>query len=524
MPPYRRARLATLLLLALGAGGLSYAERPATDPAAIEMREAFAALPETNPYRDLLLRYAGLPAADRKALGDWPNSRDSLPPGQPAPELTAEQRALVAEFSAGLRAAAGAPPLSAADWPLRPNPNDPDNPAAIIMPGVAPLRALARLATHHADELPPAEAVDLYAAVAQFARQQRAGATLIEQLTGVASEGIAHAGAARRLGEFSAEDLQRLSAAWAALHPAPDNVHAVSGERELFFRPIVENILLPGLREMLASGATADDPFPAPGADAENSLSRDFRLSGLLDLGSDERRIILEDTKSGEHLSLRLGRAVEGVELLSLDFEQRVAHIRRGAEEATVHLATKRIVARQSAIEKLRRSFGVFDSEENAPGRAALAAALARARAHPDGAEGYARELLAAYEAGIARQVALADSARYPEHLEPTEAEKSDPLLALMMPTIGRVCRTFNGSATATTMLQAAIHHRLGQLGAGADPAAARDPWADGEKTPFRTERLPDGGFILRSAYETEPGAPYTYKFAAPDAGFIRQQ
>lgn len=43
------------------------------------------------------------------------------------------------------------------------------------------------------------------------------------------------------------------------------------------------------------------------------------------------------------------------------------------------------------------------------------------------------------------------------------------------------------------------------------------------EGRPFRTERLPDGGLILRSDFETSPGVPYTYKFAAPDAGFLRQ-
>jgi hypothetical protein len=522
MSPRRVSNFAILLLALLGAAAPASSAEPAPDTAALEMQAAFTALPESNPYRSLLLRYAALPAEDRKALGSWPDARDTPATGQPVRDINAGQRAFAAEVAAALRAATSASPLSHSDWPLLPNPKDPDNPAAITLPGVASLRALARIAARHADDLPPADALEIYAAVAQFGRQQRAGATLIEQLTGVATEGIAHAAASRRLNEFFAADLQRLSEAWENLASAPDNTEAVSGERDLFFRPIVEKLLLPGLRDLIASGATGEEPV-SESSPAESDLARDHRLSGLMDLGGDERRIILENTRSGEHLNLRVGRPVQGVELLSLDFEKRVAVIRRGAEEALVHLETRRIVPRKSAGERLRAFFAGFDLiGDTGVGRHALVTALARARAHPDGAEGYARELLETYQAGIDRQVALAESARYPENLDLTEAEKSDPLLALAMPTIGRVCRTFNNSATAATMLQAAIRHRLGELGASVDPFAVPDPWAHDEKRPFRTERLPDGGFILRSAYEVQPDSPLTYKFAAPDAGFVR--
>jgi hypothetical protein len=516
----RLHRLA-LLLLATVCAVLAPTPLLHADPQTAELLTAFTALPESNPYRTVLLRYAELSPADRKAVSAWADHSDLHLTGESLPSLSSDQQALVIELATSLRAAASAPPASAEDWPLVPNPSDPDNPAAIILAGVGPIRQLARIATRHADELPPAEAIDTYAAIAQLGRQQRAGSTLIEQLNGVAIEGTAQSGPARRLAEFSADDLRRLSDTWQKLHATPDNTTAVSGERDLFFKPIVEKIIVPGLRDLLASGATGHESSPTEEKDSESF--QDLRLSGLVDLGRNERFIILEDTRTGHSFKLRPGASNEGIELISLDFERRLAIIRRAAAEAVIHLESKRIVPAKSAGDRLREFFAGFDIlNDEGTGQASLIEALARARTHPDGPEGYARELLAAYQAGIDRQIAAASSARYPD-LEPTDAERSDPLLKLVMPTIGKLIRTFNGSATGHTMLHAAINHRLGQLQEGVDPLAHSDPWASGpDPVPFAVEPTPDGGFLLRSAYESAPGAPYTYKFAAPDAGFLR--
>lgn len=492
------------------------------DPKAAEMQATFSALPETNPYRTVLLRYAGLSATDRKALEDWTNrNAEPLPEGETPPALSPDQQTLVVELAASLRGAASAPPASPADWPLVPDPEDPDNPAAIRIAAVGPIRQLARIAIRHADVLPPGQAIDTYAAVAQLGRQQRAGSTLIEQLNGVAIEGIAQSGPARRLSEFSADELLFLSAAWERLTAPPDNATAVSGERDLFFKPILERTIVPGLRELLASGATGHEPNPTE--EEGSDLFSDLRLSGLVNLGGNDSMIILENTRDARSLSLRLGSTVEGITLVSLDFENRLAVIRHDSAEAIIHLESKRIVPSKSAGTRLREFFAGFDIlNDEGTGRASLIEALARSRAHPDGPEGYARDLLAAYQAGIDRQVEAAASAPYP-NLEPTDAEQSDPLLKLVLPTIGKVVRTFNGSATANTMLHAAINHRLGQLHENIDPFAHPDPWAPADNpTPFPIEPTPDGGFVLHSAFESAPGAPYTYKFAAPDAGFIR--
>ena len=478
---------------------------------------AFTALPNSNPYRDLLLRVENLPDADRQALNSWVRPDE----GAPAPVLSSDQLALTREIAAAVRAAASAPLATSDDWPLVPNPNAPDsftaNLTAISLVGVGSVRELARLATRTAAELPPAEAIETYAAVAQLGRQQRAGVTLIEQLTGVAIEGIAQAAAAERLGTFSAAELRQLSDRWNALHPVPSLEVAVAGERDLFFRPILENIIVPGLKALLAdpaAGQSVADPAP--------DFTRDLRLSGLANLGDGEVRITLENSRTGASFTLRPDLPVEGIELLSLDFEQRLAVIRKGDQEAVIHLQSKAIVARKSAATRLREFFtGLEYLDDSIPGGTRLARTLDEVRAHPDGVDGYARDLLAAYQSGIDAQLALAASPLAPR----TEPELSpDPLIALTMPTIGKVARTLNNSATASVMLQAAINHRLGQLHESIDPfaATASDPWAEDKNTPFTYTPTPDGGFTLRSRYEVAPDAPYTYKFAAPDAGFVR--
>lgn len=486
----------------------------ATDPAKLA---AFGALPATNPYREILLRVENLPAADRDTLKNWLSPAADAP----APTLTADQRAIIREVASALRSAAAAPPATAADWPLIPNPDDPDNPAAIILVGVGSMRELARLAVRAADDLPPADAIDTYAAIAQLGRQQRAGATLIEQLNGVAIEGIAQAEAARRLGDFSAADLQHLSSAWLALAPAPSLDRAIAGERDVFFKPILDKLVVPGLRELLAANATGDEPAPGDETDSispDADFTRYLRLSGLANLGEGELRISLENTRTGESFTLRLGSTVEGVELVSLDFEKRLAVIRQDAREAVIHLESKRIVPKESAALRLRKFFAVFDSigGKNA-GLAALRQTLAAARAHPEGVDGYARDLFARYQSRIDQQLSLANSPRYPADLSASEV---DPILALTMPAIGKVARTLHNSATQSTMLQAAVQLRLRALGQS-DATPPADPWS-GDGSAFAVEKSPDGGFLLRSHYETRTGKLLTYKFAAPDAGFVR--
>lgn len=514
MPP---RRVLPLLLLLAATGFLAVtAVHASSPPARPTSRDAVASLPASNPYREAFLRLESLPREDRRLLGEWL----SPPPASPAPELPAPLRALAAELAASVRAAASHPLTTAADWPFTPNPAAPDNPAeALTFLRLGAARELARIATRHADELPASESIDYYAAAAQLARQQRAAGTLIEQISGVAAEGIAHTAVSRRLGEFSPDELRRLSVAWESLHPRPSNAEAVAGERELYLLPLAQNVLLPGLRELLADPAAG---LRSDSASPDSGFTRELRLSGLMDLGGGEHRILLENTRSGEHLSLRPGRSTEGIELVSLDFERRLAIIRRGTQEAEIHLQSKRIVERQSPAATLREQLaGLAVISGDGTRDDLLHQMIERARRHPEGPEGYVRDYLAAYDEGVARQLALADQAQAPE---PDEPPHEDPLLARTLPTIGKVARTLNNSATASTMLQAAIQHRLGHFNQAVDPFAHPDPWASASTRSFTVEPGSDGGFLLRSVYEIAPGVPLTYKFAAPDSGFLRVQ
>lgn len=480
-------------------------------------------LPASHPYREILLRYAELPDTEREQIGAWSRAQDTARNDDavptPRPTLTAEQSNLVREVAAALLTARDQPALTADDWPRLPNPAEPDNPAATILPAIGLTRELAYIAATHADTLPPDQALPLYAATAHLARQQRAGATLIEQLTGVAVEGIAHAAASRRLGEFSTDQLRELSAAWSELPPPPTLAQAFSGERGQFFLPIVENLIRPGLHALLAA--------PDAGLDPDAGFTRDLRLSGLVDLGDGERRISLENQSDGTSLSLREGGpAVTGIRLVNIDFERREALIRRGTQEAVIHLQSKRIVERHpaQAAARLRKLLADFegwqpDTDKTKPGTL-LERLLDRARAHPGGADGYADQLIRDYDQILAEQIAAAAEPRVGDMSRMSHA---DPLLRLTLPSFGRVARTLNNSATSATMLQAAIHQRLVDLGGAADHRGPSDPWAGEEGVDFIHEPTPDGGFVLRSRYEFQPDVPLTYKFAAPDAGFVRQ-
>ena len=144
---------------------------------------------------------------------------------------------------------------------------------------------------------------------------------------------------------------------------------------------------------------------------------------------------------------------------------------------------------------------------------------LKRINEHPQGVDGYLDDLVQQYDQLLADQLSHALTAKAPTG---ESIDSGDPLIDMTMPVIGKVARTFESSATQATMLQAAIHHRLAQLGVETATVPPVDPWsADGAS--FSLLPAPDGvGFVLSSRYEARAGQPVTYKFAAPDAGFVR--
>ncbi|TAG32492.1 MAG: hypothetical protein EAZ36_02190 [Verrucomicrobia bacterium] len=515
--PLRQSSRRWLLVIAFALGLSSlplFAEFTMSDPVPY-----LENLPASNPYRAPLLRFATLPPTDRSALRAWIEADPAAPadPLAPRSSLSDSQRELATSLTSELVALASSPALTAAHWPLLPAPNDPENPAAIELPSVGLARELTRIVIKNADALPPSQAIDAYAAAAQLGRQQRGGATLIEELTGVAIENIAFTAAGRRLNDCSPADLKHLSEAWSKLGPLPSLTEALNGERDLFFRPMVERIIRPGLHALLAEGGDSTDP-----GSADVGFTRDLRLSALVDLGGGERQISLENTATKTTFTLRENATVEGILLVRLDFENRRAVIRRGTQEAEINLESKEIVERRHSSVQLREMLNGRDwLNGEGSGKKALDATLARARAHPGGVDAYCDELYIAAQQGIAAHANAAASARFQEDAVPPS---DDPILALSLPMIGRLARSLNNSATSPIMLQAAIHYRLGALGVASDSPPPSDPWAEGEGAPFAREATPDGGFVLRSRYETGPDAPLSYKFAAPDADFVRAQ
>ena len=503
------------LALAVVFPALAQASLSGGDPAPSARRDDMLAyvlnLPETNPYRALLLRHQTLPAADRAALSEWLTASDGSPP----PTLGADQQSLVRELSSALVATASAAPTTADDWPSLPDPDAPDNPALSSIPGAGSLRLLARLAAKNATTQPPGDAIATYAAIAQLGRQQRSASSLFGQLLGLATESIGQAAAAKRLGEFSADELDRLSAAWSRLKPHPEIEEALA--RDDFFQPMLDNIILPGLRELLADSLAPHDGSEPSEGDAD--FPGNLRLSGLIDLGEGLHKIVLEDTKSGESIAIKLGATERDITLVSLDYTKRIAVIRHRGREALVHIEARRIVARASPAAHVLQMFRIVGASNGASlDEDDFNAMIERVGRHPGGVDGYGRDLLATYRARMNEQRRLAENpvASAPPAPDPMS---DDPIARMIIPDIGSFARRFHGGETRTAMLQAAIQHRRVQLGAAAPDSMPPDPW-DGGRGTFGIVPAPDGkGFEMTSLYETAPGHRIIYKFAAPDAG-----
>lgn len=474
--------------------------------------ERVAHLPEANPYRTVAMRWLSLPEADRKAISDWmsPDDSEANHPAALNPTQQDIARAIAADLAAAAKIGAAQTEL----WPSKPDPQNSDNPVHIMIPDVAVMRDLAKITTKVADDSPPSAAIELYAATARFGRDIRSGATLIQGLIGIAVEGVASEGAARRLNAFSSQELELLSAAWSQL-PRPAGIeHALNSERNVFFIPLLERIILPGLLALQAEGL---DAFDSSSKSEPSPTLKNLRLSALI-AADGEQLIHLENTATGKSFSVTNEQSAEGVKLISFDAKAGRAWLRVDGTPAVLDLQSKRFVSARADIDRLRKLIGEdleIGSPPKTPGWVRLALS------HPDGPEGYVTDLIEEYDRRMAEQIAGSRQNKRPPR-SPNDVP-SDPLLAIIMPTMGQVARTINASSLQSTMLEAAIRRRLGQPG-----GMPSDPWGpvDTNKAsaPFAFEQTPDGGLILRSAYETRTDEPYAYKFGTPDAGVQRKQ
>jgi hypothetical protein len=471
----------------------------------------YAHLPEANPYRVVLERWESLPTETVSQILAWVNAEPAASRPTPPAELEVE----IVAIAQGLQSAAQTGAARADLWPVKYDEAQPDNPLAVTIPEVGSLRNLAQVAVKYADSLPPNEAIPLYAAAQQAGQDVTHGPTFIRGLTGIAMQGLASAGPMRRLAEFRPAELDQLETAFSQLRSANSPLESCQGERDLFFVPILERILLPGL---IAAQAMHDAPAntEAISGKALDARLSEYRLSGLIDDG--EQRVVIEKQNTGQSFSITPGQVVEGLELVSIDFAARRAWLRLDGEPVMLDLESKRLSsARQSyaRLKELFTSLSLYDRDNSIGDEI-----LKLARQHPDGPEGYVIDLLAQYDERMAAQLASVNQASMPNN--PSLPIDTDPLIELLMPTFTVVLRIHQQSELTTPMLLAAIRHRQGRAA-----EAPADPWGGQTNDttappPFTYETTPDGGFILRSAYERSPGAPVAYKFAAPDAGIVR--
>lgn len=302
-----------------------------------------------------------------------------------------------------------------------------------------------------------------------------------------------------------------MSGAWDGLRAPAGFGPLIKRERELFFRPMWENTLLPELRK-LEREVKAEFGGEATFASAFEGL----RLSALVDLGDGERRISLENRPTGAVFTLVEGRVVEGTALVSMDFAARRAVLRRAGREAVLNLESKQIEERGPWVQKVAALVAAHHSgvgSENVGW-------MTRALTHPRGLDGFGEDLIAAYDRDHADALAQAEAAPPPS---PTEAAEPAiyPMLDIIPPTVAKVARTVRGSRSQGRFLQAAIHVRLGELGQAEGPPPAV-PWSSEPAGAFVLTPREGGGFRLGSRYQNTSGKPWTYEFATPDAGFVR--
>lgn len=477
-------------------------------------------LPESNPYGPALVRYMSLPEEDQRALRAWA----SPPAGEAPGPLSSEQQALAHTFTAALVEAAKTPIMTENIWRTRPSPKEPDNPAAILLPEIGPIREIARIATKIADASSAADSIAIYLATAELGRSQRTGETILNHLAGAAIEGIATEAVARRLLDYSPAEMNRLAIEWPATNNIPPLSRALEAEKNVFFAPLIERIFRPGVKAYFAAEELAGrEGTVHSDTSALDAHIAGLRLSGLIDDGV-EKFISLERIKSGESFTVRQGRTEQGVELVDFDPANRRAHVRIDGLDAVIDLQTKKITATPAttALRVFRSfiaSFSFYESPDAELSPEVLAW-LEQISRHPEGPNAYFTDLIARYDQLMQAQIESAQEAKTPTPFP--AAETDDHLLNLFMPTISGVARSLNANDTQTRMLYAAINHRLKQLDQSVDPFAAFDPWAGADMTPFGIEPATDGGFVLRSAYERSSGKPVTYKFGAADAGAVR--
>lgn len=227
-----------------------------------------------------------------------------------------------------------------------------------------------------AEKLGPDEAADYYQAVLRLGRDYRSSGVMMPVLTGMGVERGVEQALALRADKLPEAVRARLCAALAALPAPPEATAVVEGELKHFMLPMLEKIVH-------GFWAWYCEEYPTEAGVAPESIAgADLRLSALVDFGGGERRVSLEDTKRGVTFTLEPGKVVEGVELVSIDFEKRRASLRVSGRECVLDLESKRVRESSPEAEFFRQETGGGRLESlDAKARAALEDAARRIKA-----------------------------------------------------------------------------------------------------------------------------------------------
>jgi len=444
-------------------------------------------LPETNPYRTLLLNLQSLPETDATALLAWGSGGLN---GDPPADLPMALKPFVDRLAADMRATLSKK-TQTRDWPLRG-----EKSATTSLRGMPfqPVRTLTRVLVRATDEMPAEQAVATWLALIQFGRNLSDERTLTSSMMAVVLENAAFEPMRIRNGELSADELLALARGKAALRPPRSLTDMFDAERELFFTPTVDQEYLPALRLLV-------DPK------SKASAFDRVEVRGLMEQSGGQGKLLLKDRATGRTFTVSRAETVSGFELVSFDLKERTAVIRHTGREARVNLSNNKISVNRPELEPLRM---LFWSLETGPGTDDDLQRLAEQVIKQGGPDSYIAHAKAEYARVLGEVLALASQ---PAEAAPDALPRSD---SLMVDTVAKIFYKFarinTGCRVRDRLLDRAIEIRLAKSGATETTARVIDLRAE-PGAPFAEETLADGTLRLTSRFESAAGVALRCEF-----------
>lgn len=458
--------------------------------AEVDAQRDVSYLPETNPYRNLLMDLQSLSEADAATLLAWGNGGRN---GYAAAELPIALKPFVDRLVANMRATLPQK-TQAGDWPLRG-----DAGRATSLRGIPfqPVRTLSRVLVRATEEMPAREAVDVWLALIQFGRNLSDERTLISGMMAVVLENAAFEPMRIRCGELSADELLALARGKEALRSPQGLPDIFETERALFFIPTVDQEYLPALRLLV-------DPKGKQSASAFDRVE----VRGIMELSGERGKLLLKERDTGRTFTVGSDETVSGFELVSFDLKERTAVIRHTGREAKVDLSNNKITVDRPEFHPLRM---LFWSLENGPGTDEDLQRLAEQVVKQGGPENHVAYAKQEYGRVVREVLALVSR---PTAAEPDTLPRSDSVIAdTVAKAFYKIARLSTGCRVRDRMLDRAIQIRREKSGAVTTPRIT-DPWAE-PGVDFTEETLADGTLRLTARFESGVGTRISCEFPA---------